>query len=324
MKVLVAGATGVIGRPLLPLLESAGHEVIGLARARRRGTTAPILAVDALDREATTAALRDIAPDAVVNMLTAIPATLRPRRMTAEFALTNRLRTEGTQNLLDAACAVGVRRIVSQGLAYAYDPGDGLADEDVPLMRRPPAQFASSVAALRELETATTEAGGTVLRMGHLYAPGTMFAADGSITADIRAGKLPLVGHGASVFSFVHVDDVATAVLAALGRDVPGVLNIVDDDPSAVSEWLPIVADVLEAPPPRRLPVFLARLAAGGWGATYLTALRGADNTRARTTLDWQPTYRSWRTGLAQSLRQKPSDKSPHHVINPGEGIRHE
>lgn len=296
MKVLVAGATGAIGRPLLPLLASAGHEVIGLARA---GTT-PMLAVDALDRDATAAAMRDVAPDAVVNMLTAIPAKLQPRRMTAQMALTNRLRTEGTRNLLDAAREVGVRRIVAQGLAYAYEPGDGLADEDVPLMRRPPAQFASSVAALRELEAATTEAGGTVVRLGHLYGPGTMFAADGSFTADIRAGRLPLFGDGASVFSFVHVDDVATAVLAALERDVPGVLNVVDDEPSPIGEWLPMMAELLDAPPPRRLPTFVARLVAGGWGATYLTALRGADNTRARRALEWQP--RSWTAELARQL----------------------
>jgi nucleoside-diphosphate-sugar epimerase len=304
MKVLVAGASGAIGKPLLPLLASAGHEVIGLARTPRAGPT-PILAVDALDRNAIAARLRDVAPDAVVNMLTAIPATLKPRRMTAEFALTNRLRTEGTHNMLDAARDVGVRRIVAQGLAYAYEPGDGLADEDVPLMRRPPHQFASSVAALRELETATTEAGGTVLRLGHLYGPGTMFAADGSVIADIRAGRLPLVGDGASVFSFVHVDDVATAVLAALDRDGPGVLNIVDDEPSAIRDWLPSTAAMLNAPPPRRLPTFLARLAAGGWGVTYLSALRGADNTRARLTLGWEPHHRSCR--LACSISGKPT-----------------
>src|SRR4051812_30700515 len=138
MKVLVAGASGVIGRPLLPLLESAGHEVVGLARTSRPG----VLAVDALDRSAVAAAVREVAPDAVVNMLTAIPARLNPRRMTAEFAVTNRLRTEGTRNLVDAARAVGVRRIIAQGLAYASDPaGAGLADEDAPLWRHPPAAF---------------------------------------------------------------------------------------------------------------------------------------------------------------------------------------
>ena len=219
MKVLVAGASGVIGRPLLPLLESAGHEVVGLARTVRPGPTR-MLAVDALDRDAVAAAVREVAPDAVVNVLTAIPARLNPRRMSTEFALTNRLRTEGTRNLVDAARAVGVRRLIAEGLAYAYDPaGAGLADEDEPLWRRPPAGFASALAALEELEATTTAVGGTVLRMGHLYGPGTMFAADGSFVADIRAGKVPIVGNGGSVFSFVHVDDRG---LGGGGRARPG------------------------------------------------------------------------------------------------------
>jgi len=298
MKVLVAGASGVIGRPLLPLLESAGHEVVGLARTSRPG----VLAVDALDRSAVAAAVREVAPDAVVNMLTAIPGRLNPRRMTAEFAVTNRLRTEGTRNLVDAARAVGVRRIIAQGLAYAYDPaGAGLADEDAPLWRRPPAAFASSLAALRELEASTTAAGGTVLRLGHLHGPGTMFAADGSFVADIRAGKIPLVGDGGSVFSFVHVDDVASAVLAALEHDVPGVLNVVDDEPAPLREWLPAVAEMLGAPRPRRMPKALVRLVAGGWGAAYLGGLRGASNARARRELGWRPS-RAWRTGFAAEL----------------------
>ena len=179
--------------------------------------------------------MREVAPDAVVNMLTAIPARLNPRRIAAEFAATNRLRTEGTRHLLDAARDIGVHRVIAQGLAYAYEPSDaGIANEDEPLWRRPPAAFAPVVAALRELETSTSQAGGTVLRLGHLYGPGTMFAADGSFVADVRAGKVPLVGGGASVFSFIHVDDVATAVLAALDRETPGVLNVVDDDPAPI------------------------------------------------------------------------------------------
>ena len=302
MKVLVAGASGVVGRPLLPLLESAGHEVVGLARTVRPGPTR-MLAVDALDRDAVSAAVREVAPDAVVNLLTAIPARLNPRRMATEFALTDRLRTEGTRNLVEAARAAGVRRLIAEGLAYAYDPtGAGPADEDEPLWRRPPAGFASALAALTELEATTTAAGGTVLRMGHLYGPGTMFAADGSFVADIRAGKVPIVGNGGSVFSFVHVDDVASAVVAALGRDVPGVLNVVDDEPVRLGEWLPAVAEMLGAPRPRRMPKALVRLVAGGWGAAFLGELRGADNARARRELDWQPRHPSWRAGLADEL----------------------
>ena len=302
MKVLVAGATGAIGRPLLPLLESAGHDVIGLSRAARPGP-GRMLAVDALDRSAVSTVMREVAPDAVVNMLTAIPARLKPRRIAAEFAATNRLRTEGTRHLLDAARDVGVHRVIAQGLAYAYEPSDaGIANEDEPLWRRPPAAFAPVVAALRELEASTTQAGGTVLRLGHLYGPGTMFAADGSFVADVRAGKVPLVGGGASVFSFIHVDDVATAVLAALDRETPGVLNVVDDDPAPIRDWLPVMAGLLDAPRPRRMPRAVVRLVAGGWGAAYLGALRGADNARARLALDWRPRHRSWRAGLAHEL----------------------
>ena len=303
MKVLVAGASGAIGRQLVPALSAAGHEVVGLARSTSATAT---LAVDALDRDALIAAVRGIAPDAVVNMLTAIPARLNPRRMPVEFALTNRLRTEGTRHLLDAAAQSGVRRIIAQGLAYAYEPGDGLADEETPLWQRPPAPFASSMTALRELEAMTTRAGGTVLRLGHLYGPGTMFAADGSFADDVRAGKVPIAGAGASVFSFVHVADVATAVVAALDHDVYGVLNVVDDDPTPIRDWLPEMAEVLGAPRPRRLPLALVRLAAGAWGAAYLGILRGADNTRAHRVLGWRPRHRSWRagmTGLPSSVR---------------------
>jgi nucleoside-diphosphate-sugar epimerase len=301
MKVLVAGANGAIGRSLLPLLESAGHEVFGFSRSG----SPPILAVDALDRVAVSAMMREIAPHAVVNMLTAIPARLHPRRMAAEFALTNRLRTEGTRNLLDAARDSGVRRLIGQGLAYAYEPsGTGIANEDEPLWRCPPRQFAPVLTALRELEASTTQAGGTVLRLGHLYGPGTMFASDGSFTADVRAGKVPLVGGGASVFSFIHVDDVATAVLAALDREIRGVLNVVDDDPTPIREWLPRMAELLHAPLPRRVPTVLARLAAGAWGVAYLAALRGADNARARLALDWRPRHRSWRGRLAHELTE--------------------
>jgi nucleoside-diphosphate-sugar epimerase len=299
MKVLVAGASGAVGRQLVPELAAAGHEVVGLARSASAGAA---LAVDALDREAVFAAVRRVAPEAIVNMLTAIPARLNPRQMTTEFELTNRLRTAGTRNLLDAGRESAVGRIVSQGLAYAYEPGEGLADEETPLWRRPPTQFASTVAALVELESMTTGAGGVVLRLGHLYGPGTMFAPDGSFADDVRARKVPLAGAGASVFSFVHVADVATAVADALNHEGPDVLNIVDDDPSPIGDWLPEMARVLQAPRPRRLPLGLVRLAAGGWGAAYLAGLRGADNTRARQAMGWRPRYPSWRAGLTREL----------------------
>ena len=305
MRVLVAGATGVIGRPLVPLLRSVGHEVIGLARSpgaadrvRQLGAR-PVLA-DALDAEAVDRAVRDSAPDAIVHMLTAIPANVDSRHLARDFAATNRLRTDGTRALLAAAERAGVRRVVAQGLAYAYQPGEaGPANEDAPLWRDPPRQFVPVLDALRELERQVTSAGGLVLRFGHLYGPGTAFAADGGFGTAVRDGKMPIVGGGTATFSFTHADDAASAVVAALDRDVAGALNVVDDDPAPVRDWLPELARLAGGPVPKRVPAALARLAVGGWGVAFLTRLRGADNARARLALDWRPRYPSWRDGFA-------------------------
>ncbi|MFK8909505.1 NAD-dependent epimerase/dehydratase family protein [Streptomyces sp. YS-3] len=308
MRVLVAGATGVIGRALVPLLASVGHDVVALSRSAGRtavleGTGARIVTADALDAGALDRAVREAAPDAVVHLLTAIPPRLDPRTMPRQFALTDRLRTEGTRNLIEAARHAGAHRIITQSVAFAYDPdGDGLADETTPLWRTPPKQFRRSLDALRELERRTGEVNGLVLRFGHLYGPGTAFDTDGQFVRDIRDRRLPLVGGGSATFSFTHVHDAATAVVAALDKNATGVLNIVDNDPAPMSEWVPEVARMLGVPAPRRLPVFVARLAVGGWGVAYTTRLRGADNTRARLGLDWRPRHTSWRTGMAVEL----------------------
>lgn len=304
MRVLVAGATGVIGRRLVPVLAAAGHDVVGLARSRDRAAPdTEVVVADALDREGLIHAVRDAAPEAVVNMLTAIPPETDPKRLARDFAATNRLRTEGTRNLTDAATLAGARRIIAQGLAYAYQPASGRADEDAPLWTDgTPRQFVPVLAALMELERTTAEAGGLVLRFGHLYGPGSMYAADGSFLKGVRAGKIPLVGGGNSVFSFTHADDAATAVVAALDKDVTGVLNVVDDAPVPLHEWLPAVAAILDAPAPKTVPAALARLAVGGWGVAYMNRLRGADNTRARLRLDWRPRHPSWADGFAAEL----------------------
>ncbi|QYC39551.1 dTDP-4-oxo-6-deoxy-D-allose reductase [Nonomuraea coxensis DSM 45129] len=281
MKVLVAGATGVIGRQLVPLLKAVGHEVVTLSR---RGD----LAVDALDREATVRAVRRVRPDAVVHLLTAIPPVIDPRRIGRQFALTNRLRDEGTRTLVEAAPGA---RIIAQGLAYAYAPAPGLADEDAPLWREAPTAYRPVVAALESLERQTVAAGGLVLRFGHLTGPGSAYAEDGSTTRSVLAGRMPVVGDGGSVLSFTHAHDAATAVVAALDRDVTGALNIVDDTPVTMREWLPAFAARLGAPPPRRVPAFLARMAVGAFGVAYMTRLRGADNCRARLLLNWRPRH---------------------------------
>jgi nucleoside-diphosphate-sugar epimerase len=301
MRVLLAGATGVIGRQAVPVLAAAGHQVTGLARTSIRLPDAEIVAVDALDRAAVTDAVGSARPEVIVHMLTAVPDPIDPRHLARDMALTNRLRTQGTANLLAAA---GDARMIAQGVAYAYDPaGSPVNDEDAPLWRHPPAQFAPVLAALRTLEHQVSAAGGLVLRLGHLYGPGSSFAPDGGFTGQLRAGKVPLVGDGAAIFSFLHAHDAATAILAAIDHPTAsGVVNVVDDQPTLVRDWLPEMAALVGAPAPRHVPTWLARLVVGGWGVAYMTALAGASNHRARQQLDWTPTYSSWRDGLAAEL----------------------
>jgi nucleoside-diphosphate-sugar epimerase len=306
MKVFLAGATGVIGRRLVPVLLEAGHEVVGLARSPEaadqvsRLGASPAIA-DALDRQAVVAAIAEVRPDAVVHQLTAIPSALDPKRIGAQFELTNRLRTVGTRNLLDGAHAVGAGRFIVQSIAFAYDPsGDELKTEEDPLWRRPPRQFARIVDAVRALESATAAAGGTVLRYGHLYGPGTAYATDGTTAAQVRDHRFPIVGGGTAVFSFTHVDDASRAVASALEADPGGVFNIVDDDPAPVREWLPEYARRLGAPAPSHVPSLLALLAVGGYGVAYLTRLRGASNARAKRVMGWSPIHPSWRSAMVE------------------------
>jgi nucleoside-diphosphate-sugar epimerase len=313
MRVLVAGATGVLGPPLLRLLSSVGYQVIALGRpdgrtAGLQSAGIEVAIADPFDPAQVTKAVRNARPDAVLQYLTAIPQNLNPRRITRDFAVTNRLRTETTKYLLDAADAAGVSRFISQSVAFFYDPvatpyGE-LANEDAPLWSDPHPSFAANIDAIRTLERVTRDAGGLVLRFGQLYGPGTAFATDGSFTAMIRKGRLPLVSGGRSVFSFTHVDDAATAVLAALDRDVSGSLNIVDDAPVALSEWVPGVARLIGAPAPRHMPALLLRPVVGRWGVAFMTQLRGADNARAKLRLDWRPRYADWRTGFAAELAE--------------------
>ncbi|MFX4293700.1 NAD-dependent epimerase/dehydratase family protein [Streptomyces bohaiensis] len=310
MRVLVAGATGVIGRQLMPLLATHGLQGIALARTARRATEAErtgarVVIADALDAQAVDAAVGAAEPDVIVNMLTAIPAAINPRRMASQFEATDRLRTEGTAHLLAAARRHGVRHAIAQSVAFAYDPDAGLrpAVEDDPLWRSPAPQFAPALAAIRGLEEQVVAANGLVMRFGHLYGPGTAFGAGGSITRAVRRRRMPVIGGGTATFSFLHTHDAATAILAALDRPAAaGIVNVVDDDPARVSDWLPYLAELVEARPPFRLPAALARMLVGSWGVQFQTRLRGADNTRAATTLGWRPRHSSWREGLAHDL----------------------
>ena len=303
MRVLVAGGTGVIGRQLVPLLHEVGHDVVLMSRPGRDvlAPGAAVVEADALDAAAVRKAVRNASPDAVVNVLTAIPRPLIPKRFAGQFGLTNQLRSRGTANLVEAAPDA---RFVSEGLAFAYRPEGGpVADESRPFWSTgAPPSFAPAIRAIQDLERATAEAGGLVLRLGHLYGPGTGFDRDGDIYAAVRAGKMPIVGKGKAMFSFVHTHDAATAIVAALDKPVVGALNVVDDHPTYARDWIPAMAEMIGAPKPKHVPVLLARLAVGDWGVAYMDRIVGADNSRARLTLDWRPRYSSWRDGFASML----------------------
>jgi nucleoside-diphosphate-sugar epimerase len=302
MRVLVAGATGVIGRQLLPLLAEVGHTPIVLTRPGVDVATGGLEAVgaDVFDRVMVRSAVAGAAPDAVVNLLSAIPQMTEPRHFGKQMAMTNRLRSEATANVVAAAPGA---RVVSAGVAYAYRPAGGpVACENRPLWVDGPRPFRPVVDALVELERVTVSAGGVVLRFGHLYGPGTAFAADGAFAMQVRARRAPIVGHGEATFSFLHTHDAATAIVAALDRPVVGALNVVDDEPVPVHVWLPALADLLGAPPPRHVHVAVARLLGGSWGVAYMDQIVGADNTRAHFELDWRPRFGSWRSGFAAEL----------------------
>jgi nucleoside-diphosphate-sugar epimerase len=304
VRVFLAGATGVIGRNLVPLLVDAGHEVIGLARTPERareveGMGAEVAVADALDRDAVVAAVGAARPDAVVHQLTAIPPSLEPRKYEKQFAATNALRTQGTANLLAGAAEAGAERFLAQSIAFAYAPEGGpVKDEGAPLWPDPPANFAAALAAVQAHERQVLDAGGTVLRYGQFYGPGTSYAPDGGTAEMVRKRRFPIVGQGGGMFSFISVADAARATALALERDARGVLNIVDDEPAPVREWLPAYADALGAPPPRKLPEWLARLVGGSFAVQLLTETRGASNERAKRELGWQPDPASWREGF--------------------------
>jgi nucleoside-diphosphate-sugar epimerase len=307
MRVLVAGASGAIGRQLLPLLDAVGHETIALVhRTPVEVHNGHVVTADALNRDAVVTAVSEFEPEVVVNLLTAIPHSPNPRKFEREFALTNRLRIDGTANL---AVATGGVRMIAESVAFGYAPVPGvIADETRPLWENGPKPFRPALAALKELERITAETGGLTLRFGHLVGPGTSFAPDGMVPPAVRAGKLPIVGDGSGVFSFVHTHDAATAIVASLDRpEVRGALNIVDDHPLATREWLPAFARLLGAPKPKRIPAWLARLAAGSWGVAYLNGLSGSSNARAKAELDWRPRYArvydAWEAELGPAVR---------------------
>lgn len=301
MKVFVAGATGLIGSRVVRMLIDAGHEVSAHARTEEsaeplRKLGAGVALADVYDAEMLRAAVGMGQPEVVIHQLTALSRRSDPERMAEQLAPNDRIRIEGTRNLVEAARAVGARRVIAQSLAFAYAPVGGMVkDEDAPLFLDAPAPWGATVAAVAQLERQVSEAGdGVILRYGQLCGPGTGFDPDeGQFAERVRTGRLPLVGDGAGVWSFTHVDDAAAAAVAAL--DAPaGTYNVVDDSPLAAREWLPEFARALGAPEPETISreEGLKRL---GWTWVHrLTEQRGASNARARAELGWAPAHSCW------------------------------
>jgi nucleoside-diphosphate-sugar epimerase len=312
MRIFVAGATGALGRRLVPLLVERGHQVTGMTRtaakaAGLRAAGAEPVVADALDRDAVLAAVAAARPEVVVHELTALAEMTDFRKLDQGFALTNRLRAEGTDHLLAAARAAGARRFVAQSFAgwpFAR-VGGPVKTEDDPLDPDPPAQLRRTLDAIRHLESAVLGAEGlegVVLRYGGFYGPGTSAGEGGFMLEDLRRRRFPLVGAGTGVWSFVHIDDAATATVAAVERGAPGIYQIVDDDPAPVSQWLPALAAAVGARPPRRVPAWVARLAGGAHGVVLMTEVRGASNAKARRELGWRSAWPSWRQGFREGL----------------------
>jgi nucleoside-diphosphate-sugar epimerase len=310
MRVFVAGASGAIGRPLVPRLVAAGHEVTGTTRSegsaeaiRAAGASAAV--VDALDADALREAVERAAPDAIVHELTALPERFNPRKSDL-YDATNRIRREGTRNLLDAARDADVRRLVCQSIAFAYAPRERpeVMDEAAPLNLDAPPPFSEGMRVIAEMERAVLDAelDGLVLRYGWFYGPGTYYGEGGSMAADVRKRRFPVVGSGSGLFSFIHVDDAAEATVAAIERGAPGVYNVVDDEPAALRDWVPAYAEAIGAPPPRRVPVWLARLVAGKM-VNSMSVQPGASNAKAKRELSWEPRWRSWREGFREAPR---------------------
>jgi nucleoside-diphosphate-sugar epimerase len=316
MRVFIAGATGAIGARLVPQLVDRGHQVTGTSRspagaARLRAQGAESAVLDVLDARAVQDAVGAARPDAIVHQATALTGLSDFKHFDRSFALTNRLRTEGTDGLLAAARQVGVPRVVAQSYAgwpYARVGGPVKTEED-PLDPAPAHAMRETLGAIRHLEEAVVGAGGIALRYGGFYgSPG-----DAQLEL-VRKRRFPVVGEGGGIWSFVHLDDAAAATVLALERGEPGVYNVVDDEPAPVREWLPALAAAIGAKPPRRVPRWLARLAAGEAGVVLMTESRGASNAKAKRELGWTLRYPSWRQGFraAYTRAETAARRAPH------------
>jgi nucleoside-diphosphate-sugar epimerase len=319
VNIFVAGATGVLGRALVPQLVARGHQVVGMTRSGSkqdlvRSLGARPVVADALDPDAVAQAVAAAEPEVIVHQLTALSGRLSARDMrhperSAAATMTNRLRTEATDHLLAAGRAVGAQRFVAQSFGafrWARTGGPVLTEAD-PIDPDPPGALRAALVGILHVERAVPTIGwgeGLVLRYGGFYGPGTAvsLAPDAVMAAPIRKRRFPIVGDGGGVWSHVHIEDAAAATVAAVDRGQPGIYNVVDDEPAPVREWLPALASALGAKPPRRIPRWLGRLAGGEMATVMMTDVRGASNEKAKRELGWELRYKSWRLGFAQGL----------------------
>jgi nucleoside-diphosphate-sugar epimerase len=312
MRVFVAGSTGAIGKCLVPYLIENGHDVVALVRTAQKSKAleamgAKVALADALDKEELTAAITRAEPEVIIHQLTALAGAGNFKKFDEEFALTNRFRTEVTETMLAAARLAGTRRFIAQsfcGWPFAREGGP-VKTEEAPLDTNPPASFRKTLTAIQSLENtvrSTVDLEALALRYGILYGPGTAIARDGSVVELVRKRRMPIVGDGAGVWSFTHVEDAARAAVAAMSQGAPGIYNVVDDEPAPISTWLPALADAIGAKPPFHLSVWLGKLAIGDGGVSMMTKIRGGSNAKARRELGWQPIYPSWRRGFLDGL----------------------
>jgi nucleoside-diphosphate-sugar epimerase len=319
MRIFLAGGTGAIGTRLVPRLLERGHHVTATTRSttrleRLRQLGAEAVVMDGLDPLAVGEAVARAEPDAIIHQLTALAGKPDMKHFDRWFAATNELRTKGTEHLLNAASAAGVRRLIAQSFTGWTNIREGgpIKTEDDPLDPNPAKEQVETLGAIRFLERAVTEAPleGIVLRYGSFYGPG----ASDALVAMVRKRMLPIIGDGGGVWSFIHLDDAATATIAAVERGRRGIYNIVDDEPARVSDWLPHLAGAVGAKRPLRVPVWLARIAAGDVVVQWMTTGRGASNRKARQALDWQPSWRSWREGFRYGLADSVLQTTAHGV----------
>jgi nucleoside-diphosphate-sugar epimerase len=305
MRVFVAGATGAIGTRLVPQLVERGHEVVGTTRSEEKARRleelgAEPVVLDVLDQGAVGEAVATARPDAIVHEATALSGVADYRNLDRTFAQTNRLRTAGTDALLAAARGAGVDRFVAQSFTswpYARVGGPIKTEED-PLDPDPPATTRDTLAAIKYVEQMTVDAGGIALRYGGFYG-----SPDDAQIEAVRKRRFPIIGSGEGITSFVHLEDAAAATVLALETGKPGIYNVVDDEPAPVREWLPALASMIGAKPPRHVPRWLGRLLAGDGVVALVTESRGASNVKAKRELGWSLRYPSWRQGFAETYR---------------------